>query len=125
MLSLGKLAASITLLNGVEAYAGSGAFFQSKTVIIPHDDKLHRGGEDAADSTDQVLTVADGVGGWINKGVNPGIFSAKLTRSLIAASEADPTLLPRDLVKIGCETASEVLGSATVVALKLAQDMII
>ena len=126
MLTLGRLAASITLLNGVEVYAGSGAFFQSKTVIIPKDDKKHRGGEDSADSTDQVLAVADGVGGWVKKGINPGLFSAKLTRSLVEASEAGPALRPRDLIKVGCNTAAaEFQGSATVVALKLAEDMTI
>jgi len=54
--------------------------FQSKTVIIPHDDKKHRGGEDAADSCDTLLTVADGVGGWGLRGVNPGLFSMELTK---------------------------------------------
>ena len=52
-------------------------------MIIPHDTKLHRGGEDAADSSDTVLAVADGVGGWARSGVNPGLFSMELTRLAI------------------------------------------
>ena len=56
-----------------------GAYFVSKTVIIPHDDKKARGGEDAASVCDTLLTVADGVGGWNNQGINPGLFSAELT----------------------------------------------
>ena len=63
-----------------------GGFFQSRTVIIPHDDKIHRGGEDAAASSDTVLTVADGVGGWALKGINPGLFSNELTSSIIEFS---------------------------------------
>ena len=41
-----------------------GAYFESRTIIIPHDDKIHRGGEDSAHATDTMITVADGVGGW-------------------------------------------------------------
>lgn len=52
-----------------------GAYFESKTVIIPHDDKIHRGGEDSAHVCDSLITVADGVGGWARSGVNPGFFS--------------------------------------------------
>ena len=125
MLSLSKLATSIALFWRADA-SGTGAFFQSKTVIIPHDDKLHRGGEDSADSSDQVLAVADGVGGWANKGINPGLFSAKLTRSLIDRSIEDPSLDARQLLIEGCNIAGkEFQGSATIVTLKLAEDMTI
>lgn len=59
----------------VACVAASGAYFESKTVIIPHDDKIHRGGEDSAHVCDTLITVADGVGGWARHGVNPGLFS--------------------------------------------------
>jgi hypothetical protein len=41
-----------------------GAYFESRTIIIPNDDKIHRGGEESAHATDTVITVADGVGVW-------------------------------------------------------------
>lgn len=69
-----------------EAYR-SGSFFQSKTVIIPHDDKLYRGGEDSADGNYTTLTISDGVGGWAKSGINPGLFSAEFTRSVLEFSE--------------------------------------
>ena len=59
-----------------------GAYFESRTIIIPHDDKIHRGGEDSAHATDTMITVADGVGGWERHGVNPGLFSKLLTRTI-------------------------------------------
>lgn len=59
-----------------------GAYFESKTVIIPHDDKISRGGEDSAHVCDTLITVADGVGGWARSGVNPGFFSKTLTRGI-------------------------------------------
>lgn len=54
------------------------AYFLSKTIIIPHDDKKHRGGEDAAATDENMLVVADGVGGWANYGIDPGLFSKSL-----------------------------------------------
>lgn len=87
---LGKIAAmtSVASLLVSTAQAASkdynpGSFFQSKTVIIPHDEKKFRGGEDSADSDDTVLVVADGVGGWALRGVNPGLFSGRLTSSAV------------------------------------------
>ena len=71
-------------------------------MIIPHDDKLHRGGEDAADSSDNILVVADGVGGWADWGVNPGIFSGYLTRYLVDQSQDDPAMEPKDLLIAAC-----------------------
>jgi hypothetical protein len=41
-----------------------GAYFHSKTIIIPHDSKIHRGGEDAAAADEHLMVVCDGVGGW-------------------------------------------------------------
>jgi hypothetical protein len=39
-------------------------YFLHKTVVIPHDHKIHRQGEDAAQGSENLLVVADGVGGW-------------------------------------------------------------
>ena len=63
-------------------------------MIIPHDEKMHRGGEDSADSSDKVLIVADGVGGWTLQGINPGLFSQKLTSSMLEKSVEDPEKTP-------------------------------
>ena len=45
---------------------------------IPHWEKAHRGGEDAWICTDSLIAVADGVGGWNRKGIDPGIFAREL-----------------------------------------------
>jgi protein phosphatase PTC7 len=45
---------------------------------IPHWEKAHRGGEDAWILTNSLIGVADGVGGWNRKGVDPGIFAREL-----------------------------------------------
>jgi hypothetical protein len=44
----------------------SNNFFRYAAINIPHDDKKHKGGEDAWVASNNLLTVADGVGGWAN-----------------------------------------------------------
>lgn len=56
--------------------------------IIPHPEKAHKGGEDACFTTSQVVGLADGVGGWAEHGVDPGLYSKKLMRS---AQEGEST----------------------------------
>lgn len=46
--------------------------------MIPHPEKAYKGGEDAMFVSDNVLVVADGVGGWADQGVDPGLYSKKL-----------------------------------------------
>jgi len=59
------------------------AYFLSKTIIIPHDEKKYRGGEDAAASNQYMLVVADGVGGWGQHGIDPGKFSKSLVKHVL------------------------------------------
>ena len=60
-----------------------GAYFEYKTVIIPKDTSIERGGEDSADGSETMLVVADGVGGWSLQGIDPGFYSRKLTSSSV------------------------------------------
>lgn len=76
------LAVTSLFVGSTSAEYSPGAYFESKTVLIPHDDKIQRGGEDSAHVCDTLITVADGVGGWARHGVNPGLFSKMLTRGI-------------------------------------------
>ena len=49
---------------------------------IPHDDKRDRMGEDAAMGSNELLVVADGVGGWANHGIDPGFYSRHLVEGI-------------------------------------------
>ena len=64
----------------------SGVFLQ------PHPAKIAKGGEDAASITQNVVAVADGVGGWAESGVDP----AKYSRSLCANIDS---LVKKDLTR--------------------------
>ena len=45
---------------------------------IPHYKKIKTGGEDSFLVCEDLLMVADGVGGWAGKGIDPGVFSREL-----------------------------------------------
>ena len=97
-----------------------GAYFEHKTVLIPHDEKRHRGGEDAAHASASLLVVADGVGGWADHGVDPGIYSRHLVSGIFDQHDLDPTTTPKDLIKKqNPVTASLHQGSCTVTVLKI------
>lgn len=49
--------------------------FAGGVACLPHDDKVHKGGEDGWAASERLIAVADGVGGWAEKGVDPGLFS--------------------------------------------------
>jgi hypothetical protein len=102
----------------VEEDVGVGAYFIHKTVIIPHDQKKHRGGEDAAAASDTVLVVADGVGGWAKQNINPGLYSKLLTETIIELAPKNQSL--KDLVhEANWIAASKHLGTATCTTLKI------
>ena len=56
--------------------------FTMGVCMIPHTDKAYKGGEDAfscaADAC--MFCLADGVGGWANKGIDSGLYSRELCR---------------------------------------------
>lgn len=109
--------------------------FVHKTVIIPHDEKKFRGGEDSASTSDRILVVADGVGGWANQGVNPGHFSRLLTHTIVQqydedeqqktkiddanADEYDENYLKQLVHNANHYTATQHLGSATCTVVRL------
>ena len=65
-----------------ECAAASRMAFRSGFKVIPHDDKVAKGGEDANTVSDRLISVADGVGGWADQGVDPGLFSKQLTKDI-------------------------------------------
>ena len=62
----------------------------------PHFAKKAKGGEDAACILQNLLAVADGVGGWAESGVDPAIFSRRLCVNIEKhGKEADERRLMR------------------------------
>jgi len=96
------------------------AYFEHKTVIIPHDSKKYRGGEDAAATSLEYLVVADGVGGWASKGINPGLYSKLLTKSILEIGTSNSKIPLVDLVDTAnWKAAQQHMGTATCTALQI------
>ncbi|XP_059298066.1 probable protein phosphatase 2C 1 [Lycium ferocissimum] len=88
------------------------------THLIPHPNKVEKGGEDAffvSSNHGEVIGVADGVSGWAEKNVDPAFFSRELVSnvsSLLGNEEVNCD--PRILIK-GAHAATSSIGSATVI----------
>ena len=87
----------------------------------PHPMKVQKGGEDAfsVSKCSTLLSVADGVGGWINSGVDPALYSKQLCRninSLHLEHSEEPKnydVLTRDILVEAARNNNEI-GSCTV-----------
>ncbi|XP_010099454.2 probable protein phosphatase 2C 26 isoform X2 [Morus notabilis] len=92
--------------------------FSVGTHLIPHPNKVDRGGEDAFFVSSQnggIIAVADGVSGWAEEGVDPSLFPRELMANvsyLVGDEEVnkDPQFL---IGKAHAATSS--VGSATVI----------
>ncbi|XP_008804123.2 probable protein phosphatase 2C 1 isoform X4 [Phoenix dactylifera] len=92
--------------------------FSVGTHLIPHPEKVDRGGEDAlfvSSYNGGVLAIADGVSGWAEQNVNPALFSQELMANvsdLVMDEEVnyDPQILLRK-----AHAATSSVGSATVI----------
>ncbi|CAM6100715.1 unnamed protein product [Calypogeia fissa] len=92
--------------------------FTASAKVIPHPDKVAKGGEDAyfiSSFGGGVLGVADGVSGWAEENVDPALFSKELMAHALAAVESEEVRNdPRRLLeKAHSSTAS--IGAATAI----------
>lgn len=64
----------------------------SGSCYLPHPDKEETGGEDAhfICVNEQVIGVADGVGGWADVGVNAGLYARELMSNSVRAILDEP-----------------------------------
>ncbi|XP_021909921.1 probable protein phosphatase 2C 26 isoform X1 [Carica papaya] len=98
------------------------------TYLIPHPNKVERGGEDAffvSGYKGGVIAVADGVSGWAEQNVDPSLFSRELMANasyLVGDEEVqyDPRILIRK-----AHAATSSTGSATVIIAMLEENGII
>ena len=56
--------------------------FKYSQYMLPRMDKKEKGGQDAILALENVLVVADGVGGWADQGIDPGLFSKQLITNI-------------------------------------------
>ncbi|XP_030462646.1 probable protein phosphatase 2C 80 [Syzygium oleosum] len=95
----------------------------SGSCCLPHPDKEHKGGEDAhfICEDEQVIGVADGVGGWADVGVDAGLYSRELMFNSVNAikeeteGSVDPAII---LEKAHANTKAKGSSTACIIALK-------
>lgn len=99
-------------------------YFNVGTAMIPHPSKVAKGGEDAlsVSKNKRLVSVADGVGGWAESGVDPAEYSRALC-SIIKQQYDSDTMnkfknQPRDLL-ISAVEENKKLGSCTCVILEI------
>jgi len=93
--------------------------------MIPHPDKKHKGGEDASFACSNLLSVADGVGGWADLGIDPGIYSKKLCKLIKELWEKDPSKYKINLTGLISEAhnLNREKGSTTVVLMSIDNEL--
>jgi serine/threonine protein phosphatase PrpC len=108
-----------TLHSGiVEAAPEVRSNFTTGVKFSPMFEKRHKNGEDAYVEQDSMMVVCDGVGGWINKGIEVGHMSRELAANIGRLHSEDKNKMPYELLKEAAELQTK-LGSTTVVITKL------
>mmetsp|Transcript_13541 Transcript_13541/g.25516 ORF Transcript_13541/g.25516 Transcript_13541/m.25516 type:complete len:265 (+) Transcript_13541:1228-2022(+) len=82
---------------------------------IPAAEKATKGTEDAYYTSERAIALADGVGGWIEHGIDPAAYSRLLMENVKKAFEALPEdqLLSPKAVMTAADRDTKVTGSAT------------
>mmetsp|Transcript_20680 Transcript_20680/g.20421 ORF Transcript_20680/g.20421 Transcript_20680/m.20421 type:complete len:135 (+) Transcript_20680:2-406(+) len=68
----------LTSCRNMSMFKGTVRTLDTGVGFIPHMEKRHKGGEDAYCTSDTMVAVADGVGGWADSGVDPALYSRRL-----------------------------------------------
>ena len=74
-------------------------YFRYGSSNIPHPDKRHKDGEDAWFVQEDLMVVADGVGGWEAHGYDSGLFSKKLVNDIHQIFDADKSVPLKEVLR--------------------------
>ena len=89
--------------------------------MIPHPDKQAKGGEDAIITKDNLLVIADGVGGWAQHGIDSGLYSKNLCQIISNLFDRNPGYYidrPDELLKVSV-SYNKIPGSSTITIITL------
>ncbi|GMN23555.1 hypothetical protein TIFTF001_000158 [Ficus carica] len=98
------------------------------THLIPHPNKVDRGGEDAFFVSSQyggIIAVADGVSGWAEHDVDPSLFPRELMANVSSIVEDEEVNKDPQILIGKAHAATTSVGSATVIAAVLERNGIL
>lgn len=99
----------------------------SGSCYLPHPDKEETGGEDAhfICVNEQVIGIADGVGGWADVGVNAGLYARELMSNTVGAILNEPKdSIDPARVLTRAHSATKAKGSSTACIICLKEEVI-
>ena len=73
-------------------------FLKSGATLIPHPEKAYKGGEDALAVRENMVSVADGVGGWASHGVDVAKYSKQLMRFIGEVYDSHRFKTPKEVL---------------------------
>ena len=111
------------------ATSGAPLTLRTGAAMLPHPDKVAKGGEDAyfVSSSGLVLGVADGVGGWGELGIDAGAYARTLMSRAAAAADAATAATPDadpdpGAILTAAHAGTKVPGSSTACVVALSGD---
>ena len=112
---------SLLILQALATDSVERNYFHFGSHVIPHPDKVEKGGEDAFYASKNLIAVADGVGGWNNQGVDPSKYSKTLCSGIGTLVEEDPDKYITNPIKYAklSHKDNTHLGSSTLVIVAL------
>jgi len=95
--------------------------FKYGVCSIPHPDKVKKGGEDANYTSDSLIAIADGVGGWAAFNIDPALYSKELCKNIEQLHSKNPKNYeknPKKLIEDSAEKTMSI-GSSTCLILSM------
>lgn len=97
---------------------GSNLYFNCAVTSLPHTEKRSKGGEDSHSLNSEILSVADGVGGWNEVGVDPSLYSRALCENIMSEFVKNPSLPVKKIFVSACKKVKH-KGSSTCTIVKI------
>ncbi|XP_010264540.1 PREDICTED: probable protein phosphatase 2C 26 [Nelumbo nucifera] len=111
-----------------EGPVGSEVSFCVGTHLIPHPNKVDRGGEDAffvSSYNGGVLAVADGVSAWAEQNIDPALFPQELMANALCLVDDEEANYDPQILLGKAHAATSSIGSATVIVAMLERNGIL
>eukprot|EP01089_Gocevia_fonbrunei_P009882 TRINITY_DN2231_c0_g1_i1.p1 TRINITY_DN2231_c0_g1~~TRINITY_DN2231_c0_g1_i1.p1 ORF type:complete len:384 (-),score=55.67 TRINITY_DN2231_c0_g1_i1:25-1176(-) len=103
--------------------------FLTGSHVVPHPEKLEKGGEDAFFTCSNSLGISDGVGGWQAYGIDPALYSKSFMAECDAyikdSTKSKTKIDPLEVLQYAEQKCQDITGSATALVAHLSKENIL